>query len=82
MYNFNAKIEILKRCESTAYTICLKLLSDEGAAYDAAKTALVEIFRDPSFWKSDEDHRQRFLLKHCFSACMGNGNRASAAIAT
>ncbi|MHA7963189.1 hypothetical protein ACX93W_03515 [Paenibacillus sp. CAU 1782] len=69
MSNFQAKIEILKGVEATAYTVCLKLLSDEGAASRAAKSALIGMFRDPAFWGADESQRNHFVLRHCFSVC-------------
>ncbi|OBR68241.1 hypothetical protein A7K91_10530 [Paenibacillus oryzae] len=69
MNNFQAKIDILKGIEATAYTVCLKLLADEGAACRAAQSALIGIFRDPAFWNADEPQRNRFVLRHCFSVC-------------
>ncbi|WP_338556198.1 hypothetical protein [Paenibacillus sp. KS-LC4] len=68
MTDFQYKINRLRQCESTCYTICLKLLQNEQQAAKAAEWLLKRLFADEQFWQISEAARDRYIFRIASSA--------------
>lgn len=70
MFDFQQKVEALRRYESLCYTLCLTLLIEEQAACKAAEKTLCKLFEDQDFWHKPETERSSYLLRICTRECM------------
>jgi len=64
---FDRRVRTLKSVEVLCYSICYHLLREELAAAQAAREALVELYRDERFWllpAQDRDNAIRKIALH------------------
>ncbi len=70
MFDFQQKVEALRRYESHCYTLCLTILIDEHAACKVAESALCKLFAAVDFWSKPEAERVVYLLRLCTQECL------------
>ena len=70
MFNFQQKVEGLRKYESLCYTICVTLLIEEQAACKMAEQILCQLFGDDEFWRKKETERPSYILRLCKRGCL------------
>lgn len=70
MFNFQHKVEELRRYESLCYTMCLRILVEERAACKAAEQVLCVLFQEIGFWESNEGGRTSYIMRVCVRECL------------
>mgnify|MGYP001233719565 FL=1 len=61
------KRRALQKLERYCYRVCLYLLNEEEPASEAAKQALVQLYREDSLWSLNEGSRADYVRKVCSS---------------
>jgi|GEM_PF-4507912 len=63
MREYYNRIEALRSVESFCYSLCIHILVEEALAWNAARSALLDLYQDELFWQSDQEGRKRIVRK-------------------
>jgi len=70
MLDFQKKVDALRRYESLCFTLCVRIIVEEHAAYKKAEQVLCQLFGDRDFWLTAENERSAYILRVCTKLCM------------
>jgi len=70
MNDYAKRVEALKSVETICYTLCFRVLEEEKAAIEAAKLALIDLFRDEMFCKLEGEERLGRVRKRAIARSM------------
>lgn len=70
MFDFQQKVEALRRYESLCYTLCVTILKEEHIASKTAEQVLCQLFGEGEFWKTAEIDRSQYILRVCTKRCL------------
>ncbi|MBO9596302.1 MAG: hypothetical protein J7559_00540 [Cohnella sp.] len=70
MSEYTRRIKSLQAVEVLCYSLCVHLLVEEALAINAAKTALMDLFKDDQFWELEGEERDKRVRKHAIARSM------------